>query len=88
LLEVSEPLRIKQRTADKYNLCGIYQINCGDCELKYVGQTRRTFRTRYKENIREIKTNGQKSKYAQHILDTTHKYDKIEQIMEILLLEK
>jgi hypothetical protein len=51
---------------------------CGDCELKYIGQSGPTFRTRYKEHIREIKTYGQKSKYAQHILDTTHEYGKIE----------
>jgi hypothetical protein len=29
---------------------------CKDCALKYIGQTRHTFRTRYKEHIREIKT--------------------------------
>jgi hypothetical protein len=63
-------------------------VVCKDCELKYIGQTERTFRTRYKEHIREIKTNGQKSKFAQHILDTTHNYDTIEQTMEILHLEK
>jgi hypothetical protein len=85
---IKQHLRIKQRMTDKYNLCGVCKMNCGDCELKYVGQTRCTFRTRYKEYIREIKTNGQKSKYAQHILDTIHEYGKIEQIMEILHLEK
>jgi hypothetical protein len=63
-------------------------MNCRDCELKYIGQTGRAFRTRYKEQIREIKTNGQKSKYAQHILETTHEYGKIEQIMEILHIER
>jgi hypothetical protein len=63
-------------------------MNCGDCELKYVGQTGRTFRRRHKEYIREIKTNGQKAIYVQHILDTTHEYGKIEQTMEILHLEK
>jgi hypothetical protein len=58
---IKQHLRIKQRTTDKYNLCGVYQLNCGDCELKYIGQTGRTFHTKYKEHIREIKTNGQKS---------------------------
>jgi hypothetical protein len=46
------------------------------------------FQTRYKEHIREIKTNGQKSKYAQHILYTTHNYDKAEKTMKILHIEK
>jgi Zn-dependent metalloprotease len=85
---IKQHLKIKQRTTDKYNLCGVYQMNSGDCELKYIDQTGFTFRTRYKEHIREIKTNEQKSKYAQHILDTTHEYVKIEQTMKILHLEK
>jgi hypothetical protein len=54
---IKQHLRIKQRTTDKYNLCGVYKMNCGNCQLKYVGQTGCTFRTRYKEHIREIKTN-------------------------------
>jgi hypothetical protein len=63
-------------------------MSCKECNLKYVGQTGRTFRTRYKEHIREIKTNGQKSKYAQHILHTTHNYDTAEKTMKILHIEK
>jgi hypothetical protein len=63
-------------------------MNYRGCELKYIGQTGCAFRTRYKEHIREIKTNGQKSKYAQHIFETTHEYGKIEQIMEILHIER
>jgi hypothetical protein len=34
---------------DKYSRSGIYQMKCLDCPLKYVGQTGRTFNTRYKE---------------------------------------
>ncbi|PNF39362.1 hypothetical protein B7P43_G18159, partial [Cryptotermes secundus] len=81
-------LRIKHETTDKYNLCGVYQMTCKDCDLKYVGQTGCNFRTRYKEHIREIKMNGQKSKFAQHILDTTHNYHTIDKAMKILHIEK
>jgi hypothetical protein len=35
----------------------------------------RTFRTRYNEHTREIRTSGQSSKFAQHILNTAHNYD-------------
>ena len=62
-------------------------MTCKDCDLKYVGQTGHNFRTRYKEHIREIKTNGQKSKFAQHIMDTVHNYH-IEKTMEKLHIEK
>jgi hypothetical protein len=78
----------KEKTTDKYNICGVYQMRCKVCDLKYVGQTGRTFRTRYKEHIRGIKTNGQKSKFGQHILDATHNYDTIEKTIEILHIEK
>jgi hypothetical protein len=78
----------KEKTTDVYNLCGIYQMTCKDCPLKYVGQTGRNFRTRYKEHIREIKMNSHKSKFAQHILDTSHNYVTIEETMNILHIEK
>jgi hypothetical protein len=42
-----------QPKIDKYNKSGIYQLKCLDCPLKYVGQTGRTFKTRYKEHIHD-----------------------------------
>jgi hypothetical protein len=44
-----------QPQTNKYNKRGIYQIKCKDCSMKYVGQTERTFKIRYKEHINEIK---------------------------------
>jgi hypothetical protein len=55
--------------------------------LKYVGQTGCNFRTRYKAHIREIQRNRKTSKYAQHILNTTHNYDAIENTMRMLHVE-
>jgi hypothetical protein len=86
--KIKQRVNAKEKMTNKYNVCGVYQMGCKDCDLKYVGQTGCTFRTRYKEHIREIKTNGQKSKFAQHILDTTHNYDTIEITMAILHIEK
>jgi hypothetical protein len=85
---IKQHINAKGKTTNKYNLCGVYQMGCKDCNLKYVSQTGRTFRTRYKEHIREIKMNGQISKFAQHILDTTHNYDTIEKTMGILHIDK
>jgi hypothetical protein len=56
--------------------------------MKYVGQTGRTFKIRFKEQIRNIKNNGQNSKFAQHVVDTTHEYGTINQTMEILHIAK
>jgi hypothetical protein len=65
-----------EKTNDIYSLSGIYQMDCKDYPLKYTEQTGRAFRTRYKEHIIEIQTNGRTSNYAQHILNTTHNYDR------------
>jgi hypothetical protein len=59
-------------------------LKCNNCPFKYIGQTGRAFRTRFKEHIHDIKNNRCHSKYAQHILNTGHEYDPIEQIMDIL----
>jgi hypothetical protein len=63
-------------------------MNCKDCQLKYVGQTGRNFRTRYKEHIQAIRANKPNSKYAQHILDTQNTYSNIQETMDILHIEK
>jgi hypothetical protein len=37
-----------------YNNSSIYQLKCFDCPKKYIGQTGRTFKTRYKEHLQAI----------------------------------
>jgi hypothetical protein len=69
---IKHHVRMKERTTDVYNLSGVYQMLCKECLLKYLGQMGRMFRIRYYEGIRDIETNGRSSKFAQHILDTTH----------------
>jgi hypothetical protein len=56
--------------------------------MKYIGQTGRTFKARFKEHIQDIRTNRSNSKFAQHILDTGQTYNTIDQTMEILHIEK
>jgi hypothetical protein len=55
---------------------------------RYIDQTGRTLKTRYKEHIRDIKNDGQYSKFGQHITDTGHEYDTMENTMNILRIEK
>jgi predicted patatin/cPLA2 family phospholipase len=59
---------------DKYKNSGIYQKECLDFPLKYVGRTRRTFNVRYKEHIHAIRSNSANSGYSKHTLNTGHKY--------------
>jgi hypothetical protein len=56
--------------------------------LRYIGQTGRTFKDRYKEHIQAIRNNKQTSKCAQHILDTGHAYGTIEETMDIIQTTK
>jgi hypothetical protein len=85
---IKHHVSMEEKTTDVYNLSGVYQMLCKGCPLKYVGQTGHTFRIRYNEHIREIRTNGKSSKFVQHILDTTHNYNTIERTMKILHVQK
>ena len=33
----------------------IYKINCSDCDQCYIGETKRWFKTRKKEHMRDVK---------------------------------
>jgi hypothetical protein len=81
-------LKPRHERPDIYNQSGIYQLQCGEWPLKYIGQTGRTFRVRYREHLNAIRINKQNSKFAQHILETGHDYDTIDQSMKVLHTEK
>jgi hypothetical protein len=42
-------LKYKYRKKNAQNSSGIYQLVCQDCPKMYIGQTRRTFKARYRE---------------------------------------
>ena len=52
--------------------------------MTYTGQTRRSFKTRFKENVRDFKYNNKKSKFAQHLLDEGHAIGKMDDIMKVI----
>jgi hypothetical protein len=54
------------------------------CPLKYIGQTGRTFKTRYKEHIQAIRNNNGNSGYSKHILNTGHTYGSVTDTMKAL----
>jgi hypothetical protein len=70
------------------NLTGAYKLNCSDCPKYYVGQTGRSFKTRFSEHLPKPKLPLQKSKFAQHLLDLNHKVDSFEKNTEILHIHK
>ena len=52
--------------------------------MKYVGQTERSFYTRFHEHFRDFKYANQKSKFAQNLLENNHSIGPIDNIMEVL----
>lgn len=81
-------LRTKENNTGKYNLSRVYQLQCADCPQKYIRQMGRTFKTRFKEHVRDLKNDGQNSKFAQQIFDTKLEYEIMEETMKILHIEK
>lgn len=57
---------------------GIYEISCKDCYEKYVGQTRRSLETRFKDHMGRLKYRRiDISSVAQYALENTHRINKV-----------
>ncbi|KYN14550.1 hypothetical protein ALC57_13247, partial [Trachymyrmex cornetzi] len=53
-----------------------YKVECKDCDASYVGQTRRTLKTRISEHRNHINRNtDQRSVITEHRLEHTHDFD-------------
>lgn len=68
---------------DKYDSPGVYKLNCNDCNKFYIGQTKRNFKTRYKEHIKALNTQAH-STYAEHLLNDNHSFKDIYTNLDIL----
>jgi len=54
----------------------VYKIYCKDCDVSYVGQTKRQLRTRVKEHRNNIKLDESKhSVISEHMLSCNHSFD-------------
>jgi len=53
----------------KYEKCGIYQITCPTCNMRYIGKTGRPFKVRFREHLHDFKYRNGKSRFAQHLID-------------------
>lgn len=69
---------------DPYRKSGIYQLKCNTCDGRYIGQTRRTFDTRYKEHVRAWKYKTSHSTFAEHLHENQHKITTRDTDMEII----
>jgi hypothetical protein len=73
---------------DKYSQSGVYSLKCLSCDQIYVGQTGRSFKTRYEEHIGDIRHNKDKSKYALHMLQYKHEYSTTEKTDVLKVVQK
>jgi hypothetical protein len=62
----------------------VYQLTCNTCHKRYIGQTGRSFKTRFKEHHQDYKHNWGKSLYAKHIPQHDHSSHPIQNSMHIL----
>jgi hypothetical protein len=49
----------QKQSKNKYEKCGIYQLTCPSCNMKYVGQTGRPFKARFQEHLTGFKIRKQ-----------------------------
>ena len=71
-------------TNNKYARSGIYQLNCPTCDKRYIGQTGRPFRVRFREHKYDYQYMCRKSKFAQHLLDEGHTFGPMESVMDVI----
>jgi hypothetical protein len=57
-----------------------------NCHKLYIGQTGRSFNTRYTENTKALTQPLTKSNFAEHIFNAHHTYTNIETNLEILFI--
>jgi hypothetical protein len=58
-----------------------------ECGGAYVGQTGRKFRVRYKEHIRDIRSNKGNTGFANHILNSGHTYGTLEDTLQVVSIQ-
>ena len=69
---------------DHFDKSGIYELTCPDCDKKYVGQTDRSFRTRFREHLWDYRYKTGNSKFAQYLHEHDHSFGPINSVMDIL----
>jgi len=72
----------KQQTSDTYSRSGVYKLTCPDRGKAYVGQTGRRFATRFREHKKAIRTASRSSNFAIHLINHTHSFGLIHNIMQ------
>jgi len=68
-----------KRHEDKNNLDAnnniSYKIFCNNCNASYVGQTKRQFKTRISEHVKNIKGDEFRHSVTKYMLENNHTFD-------------
>ena len=68
----------------KFNQRGMYQLNCKDCNKKYIGQNGSSFYTRFREHFNDFEHGKWSSIFAQNVIESWHSIGPIDDIIEML----
>ena len=71
------------KAQNKFDLPGVYKLNCLNCNKFYIGQTGRSFKQRYIEHTEALHTTTE-STFANHLIEANHTYKNIDNNMNIL----
>ena len=68
-------MQVKQKTPMEKKRHFVYEVPCRDCQLTYIGETRRTMKKRMTEHKYAAKTGDPKNGIAVHVQKTQHSID-------------
>lgn len=75
---------------EKFNGSGVYKIYFNNWSNCYIGQTKRTFKSRFREHIQALKSSNKTymKSFTEHLLDSNQSYTSMENNLMISELDK
>ena len=68
-------MQVKQKTPMEKKRNVVYEVPCRDCQLTYIGETKRTLKKRMTEHKCAVKTGDPRNGIAVHVQKTQHSID-------------
>jgi len=76
LNKLSEFIKVQKDKSVSTSSNNVYKVNCNNCNVSYVGQTKRQLKTRVKKHVNNIKLESSRhSVITNHILNLSHTFD-------------
>ena len=68
-------VRVKERIPPESQREVVYEVPCKDCELKYIGETKRSLKTRMAEHKYAVRRGDERNGIAVHVHQLQHSID-------------